>query len=185
MNATSLLTVVGQVAGIGGLALGVLLLVFRDVIRKNIFPELAADHAYRIIQLIIVLTFSVAAIGIAAWVYVSTRELGPDRTSFYKSSPRLISPDSEAKLDLYPRVTSYSWHAIDGAEKYLVEVEYFDASTNLWNPLPAGTGRVFANSPSATSGFVGAQQGRWRVTAFNPQGERGQSSEWRTFVYQR
>ncbi len=34
------LKVVGQVAGIGGLALGVFLLLFRDIIRKNIFPKL-------------------------------------------------------------------------------------------------------------------------------------------------
>jgi hypothetical protein len=29
----------GQIAGIGGIALGVLLLLFRDVIRKAVFPR--------------------------------------------------------------------------------------------------------------------------------------------------
>ena len=33
---TELLKVVGQVAGIGGLALGVFLLLFREIIRKKI-----------------------------------------------------------------------------------------------------------------------------------------------------
>jgi hypothetical protein len=65
---TELLRHVGQIAGLGGLALGVLLLVFREVLRKNIFPDLARAHAYRIIRLIVVLTFAIAAVGIGAWV---------------------------------------------------------------------------------------------------------------------
>ena len=38
----NLLQTLGQIAGIGGLSVGVALLVFRDVIRKNIFPKLTA-----------------------------------------------------------------------------------------------------------------------------------------------
>src|SRR5438128_7877237 len=45
-----LLKTVSKVAGIGGIALCVVLLVFQDVIRKNIFPMLTKDHAYRIIR---------------------------------------------------------------------------------------------------------------------------------------
>ena len=70
---TDLIRVMGQIAGIGGLAIGVLLLVFRDVIRKEIFPSLTREHAYRIIRLIIILTFLMALAGIAAWVWVQTR----------------------------------------------------------------------------------------------------------------
>ena len=51
------LRIVGQVAGIGGIALGVLLIVFRDVIRKAIFPKLTKDQGYRLLRLIAVLTF--------------------------------------------------------------------------------------------------------------------------------
>jgi hypothetical protein len=70
MEITATLKVVGQVAGIGGIALGVLMLIFREVIRKNIFPNLAQIQAYRIIRLVVVLTFLIAASGVAAWVYV-------------------------------------------------------------------------------------------------------------------
>jgi hypothetical protein len=66
-----LLEIVGQVAGIGGLALGVLLIVFRDIIRKNIFPKLPSAQAYRLLRLIIGAVWSVAVIGIIAWVYVN------------------------------------------------------------------------------------------------------------------
>ena len=40
-----LLQAVGKIAGIGGLALGVFVLLFEEVIRKNIFPMLSDDHA--------------------------------------------------------------------------------------------------------------------------------------------
>jgi hypothetical protein len=66
-----LLKAVGQVAGIGGLALGVFLLLFREIIRKKIFPKLPPVEAYRLLRLITVAVWSVALAGIAAWVYVS------------------------------------------------------------------------------------------------------------------
>jgi hypothetical protein len=66
-----ILKTVGQIAGIGGLALGVLLIVFRDIIRKNIFPRLPAAEAYRLLRLITVAVWTVAIVGIIAWVYVA------------------------------------------------------------------------------------------------------------------
>src|SRR5689334_1511523 len=63
------LKVVAQVAGIGGVALAVLLMVFREVIQKNIFPNLSQDSGYRLLRLIIVSTWSVAIVGVGAWVY--------------------------------------------------------------------------------------------------------------------
>lgn len=74
--ASSVLETVGQVAGIGGLALGVLLIVFRDIIRKNIFPRLPSEMAYRLLRLITVSVWSIAALGILAWVYTSTAAEG-------------------------------------------------------------------------------------------------------------
>jgi hypothetical protein len=67
------LKTVGQIAGIGGLALGVFLLLFREIIRKNIFPKLRAAEAYRLLTLITGAVWSVAIVGIIAWVYVETR----------------------------------------------------------------------------------------------------------------
>ena len=72
MNEYSILEKVGQIAGIGGLSLGFFLLIFKEVIRKNIFPSLNRQQAYSIIKLIIVLTFVVAIVGIAAWVWSET-----------------------------------------------------------------------------------------------------------------
>src|SRR5271170_6776566 len=67
MEAEILMTV-GQIAGIGGLALGVFLLLFRDIIRKNIFPKLPPAEAFRLLRLITVAVWSIAVIGIVAWL---------------------------------------------------------------------------------------------------------------------
>lgn len=69
-----ILKAAGQIAGIGGLALGVLLIIFRDIIHKKIFPGLAEPDAYRLLRLMVVLVWSVALLGIAAWVYVKKSE---------------------------------------------------------------------------------------------------------------
>ena len=76
MMAEKVLQVVGQIAGIGGLAIGLLVIIFRDVIRKNIFPSLTKKQGFQLLTLIVVLSWSVAIIGIAAWVYRSNHRDG-------------------------------------------------------------------------------------------------------------
>jgi hypothetical protein len=66
---SDLLKTLGQLLGIGGLALGVFLLLFREVIRKSIFPTLKKDDAFRLVRLMVVLIWSVAVIGIGAWIW--------------------------------------------------------------------------------------------------------------------
>ncbi len=70
-----ILKVAGQVAGIGGLAVGAIVLIYRDVIAKNIFPSLTKSQAYSLLKLVVVLSWSVAMAGIAAWTYVSVNSL--------------------------------------------------------------------------------------------------------------
>lgn len=63
-----LLGTLGRIAGIGGIALGVFLLLFRDVIRQKIFPQLTKKQSYRILLTFMILTWSVAIAGIVAWM---------------------------------------------------------------------------------------------------------------------
>lgn len=63
-----LLQSVGQIAGIGGLALAVFLLLFREVIRKNLFRNVPKDKAYKLIRLFMMLTFLIVLAGIGAWL---------------------------------------------------------------------------------------------------------------------
>lgn len=73
MNA-ELLEKLGQIAGIGGLSIGLLLLVFRQIIAKNFFPNLTKEQAYKIIQLIIILSFTTAIIGMIGWFYLENKK---------------------------------------------------------------------------------------------------------------
>ncbi len=92
-----LLKTLAQVAGIGGIALGVFLLLFRDVIRKRIFPQLTRQQAYRILVLALVLTWSVAIAGIVAWIVVpSGRGAGPSGGALAVTA-NLWSVDFDAK----------------------------------------------------------------------------------------
>jgi hypothetical protein len=86
----SILKTVGQIAGIGGVSLGVFLLLFKEVIRKKIFPMLDKEQAYRLIRLFLVLTFLIALAGLGAWVYAR----GASSTS---ANPR-SDPVIDAKL---------------------------------------------------------------------------------------
>ncbi len=62
----------GQIAGIGGISLGVLLIVLRDIIRKNIFPKFKDEKlAFSLLRLIVVVVWITAIAGIGAWVYTS------------------------------------------------------------------------------------------------------------------
>jgi hypothetical protein len=65
---SALLKTVGEIAGIGGISLGVVLLLFRDVIKKNIFPKLGVPEAYKLLRLIIILAFAIGIAGLGAWV---------------------------------------------------------------------------------------------------------------------
>ena len=76
-----ILKVAGQIAGIGGLAVGAIVLIYRDVIAKNIFPSLTKAQSYSLLKLVVILSWSVAMSGIGAWTYVSvnTDKLTPDQ----------------------------------------------------------------------------------------------------------
>jgi hypothetical protein len=65
------LKTVGQIAGLAGLALGVVLIIYRDVLRKSIFPKLDQGQAYSVIRLVLVLTWLIALAGLGAWLYTA------------------------------------------------------------------------------------------------------------------
>jgi hypothetical protein len=54
----------GAIGGIAGLAIGALLLIFRDVIRKLFLKTLPQELAYKLVRLMIVAVWSVAILGI-------------------------------------------------------------------------------------------------------------------------
>jgi hypothetical protein len=92
-----ILKIVGQVAGVAGVALGVFLILFRDVIRKSIFPRLTKEQGFRLLTLVLVLVWSVALAGIAAWLWVSLSQ--KDSSGSSKIDKQIMS------LGLYEQVT--------------------------------------------------------------------------------
>lgn len=107
-----LLEGVGKIAGIGGLALGVFVLLFRELIRKSIFPTLSDDHAYSVIHQFMYLTFAVAVCGIGAWTYVSANASpAPSNGPRHESRTTGQSPQP-ASVDLtgtWKASVKYSW----------------------------------------------------------------------------
>ncbi|MEE1868018.1 OmpA family protein [Pseudomonas auratipiscis] len=73
------LKLIVQVAGVGGLGLSVLLIIYREIIRKNIFPTLGKSHAYKIIMTIIGCTFIVSLAGLSSWVWIQTHPRNEER----------------------------------------------------------------------------------------------------------
>jgi hypothetical protein len=65
--------VLGKYAGLAGFCVALILLIFRAILKKNIFPELNTEQAYSLLKLLITLTFSAGILGIGAWAFVSGR----------------------------------------------------------------------------------------------------------------
>lgn len=63
----------GQIAGIGGLSLGVFFLLFRDVIRKNVFSKMSQANSYRLMRQLLFLVWSIAILGILVWAVLQMR----------------------------------------------------------------------------------------------------------------
>ena len=96
---TDLLKTLGQILGIGGLALGVFFLLFRELIHKSIFPTLKKDDAYGLLRLISVLIWSVAVIGIAAWFWGDRIAAARSVTTSGPQSPVVQDTKGDVRID--------------------------------------------------------------------------------------
>ena len=63
----------GAIAGIGGIAVASVAFVFREVIRKEVFPRLTKVQAYKLLNRIITLIFIIGVLGLLAYGIVSFR----------------------------------------------------------------------------------------------------------------
>jgi len=69
-----LLEKLGKIAGIAGITIGALVLVFGGIIQKNIFPKMDQKQGFRLIRTMIVAASIMAVLGLAAWIYVETQK---------------------------------------------------------------------------------------------------------------
>jgi hypothetical protein len=94
-----LLKTLGRALGIGGVALGIFFLLFREIIRKSIFSTLKKDDAYRLLRLITVLIWSVAVIGIGAWVWGDRKAAANSVTTTGPQSPVVQDTKGDVRID--------------------------------------------------------------------------------------
>jgi len=84
------------------------------------------------------------------------------RTKAQMPTPIVTNPYPSEVFDHYPRTTMLSWKMIPAAYGYKVERQYLSGTTWVSYPTVTITGYLNARY---TFNFIGAQQGRWRVTA--------------------
>ncbi len=97
----SLFEIGGKIAGVAGLTIATLLIVFREIIRKKIFPNLTKDQGFRILRLIIISTLIIAFSGIISWTL--TKLTNDDKNSLVSNHPSIkLIKDVTYKLELYP-----------------------------------------------------------------------------------
>lgn len=103
-----LIKIFGQVAGIGGLSLGVFLLLAKELVRKAILPTLTKLQATRVILVIAFMAWTLALAGIGAWTYVSVHPINDNKIIRNNNKPLSLSLlASETKpLDGYSFVVS-------------------------------------------------------------------------------
>jgi len=63
---TSILATLGKITGVGGIALGVLLTLFRTVITESL-PHVERADAARILQVTLLFTFAITIVGLVIW----------------------------------------------------------------------------------------------------------------------
>jgi hypothetical protein len=70
----SLFKVLGSIAGLAGIAFGVVLLIFQGVLQQKFLPSAGLDsaQAYAVIMALMVLTFGIAGVGVVAWLVVAS-----------------------------------------------------------------------------------------------------------------
>jgi hypothetical protein len=74
----------GKVAGIAGITVGAVVIIFSGIIQKKIFPGLTKEQGFRIIKMIILFAGLLAVIGIGAWIYTDYQKNKIDRTNQLK-----------------------------------------------------------------------------------------------------
>lgn len=99
--------------------------------------------------------------------------------------PTLVSPADGTVFDVFPRNTTLEWKPVVGATSYLVEIMACSSSNKsncFSHPMIEQTSRE-TDKTTYSFNFVGAQPGKWRVTAIGTDGKLGIPSGWWTFSY--
>lgn len=136
---TELIKAFGQAAGIGGLALGVFLLIAKELIRKAIFSSLTKQQSSKVILILAFMAWTTALTGIGAWTYISVHPPngGSQENNNFPATAHDKKTVSEAlafleiKLTLLNRVYTLFIKALDAADDYIKNPDH----NNNYNSL--------------------------------------------------
>jgi len=108
---------------------------------------------------------------------------GKAEEEFAKIEPVLLSPEEGEVMKNMPRQVRLTWHKVDGASRYQVEVQMQNPRDGVWMPTPVALNRRIVKNEGMLITFPGSQPGRWRETAISVKGTRSRASEWRKFEF--
>lgn len=136
MENLDLLEKLGKVAGIAGIAVGALVLIFGGIIQKNIFPNMTKEQGYSIIKMMILAASALAIMGIAAWVYTDFQKNKQEKKSTLLTKNLLGTIVNEAgagipSVKIYVVQNSETEDKSDSDGKFILPLEgngqdYFD-----------------------------------------------------------
>jgi hypothetical protein len=161
-----LIKTVGKIAGIGGLALGVLLILFREIIRKKIFPQLTKEQAYSLLKLIVICVFIVAIIGIIAWVY--SLRVKPDvNTSIPKEK---FSECANLKVKVFPKIPYYLTNTIANKKRDFLYYTLLTGTNNCKKKVTVKVKYFVINPDFAIIKATKKdnEEGSWQTTTVGP-----------------
>jgi hypothetical protein len=130
---------------------------------------------------------SLWSIALLAALVLALAGCGPTEADkeFRKSEPELVSPVDGHEFDKFPRTLVLEWRPMEGAVKYMVEVEMQNPNDGTWMPTPVALNKRILRDHKAFIEFPGAQPGRWRVVAYNAHNVESEVSDWWRFEFMR
>jgi hypothetical protein len=113
----SLFQTLGKYAGLAGISVGVVLVIFRQLLKLKIFSTLVGSQTYRLLQQLMYLTFAIGVIGIAAWAFVTTKENSSHSITGHLIDGKTKKPVAGAEITLSGRAESAH---TDGAGNFVL-----------------------------------------------------------------
>jgi hypothetical protein len=100
-------------------------------------------------------------------------------------APAPVSPPDREVFDEYPRSMVLKWTFVPGAVRYGLEVDFCFPDECTDKTAGRLLFKTNLEGPAFTTGFIGAQWGRWRAWGIGDDGRPGPKSKWSTFLFKK
>ena len=103
----------GKIAGIGGISLGIIFLLYRQIFAKNNFSNLTPEHGYNILRLSIILLFIIGIVGMLLWTLppllldVNKKEKEKENNKNTEAASNKVTIDSEYCVKSKSQATAF------------------------------------------------------------------------------